>query len=65
MIHAPHLLQLVVSALLPLTTADTNAAIRQTSVSVLADVALEKAGGEMLLLSSVIKALLKVIYLSI
>jgi len=60
-LHAPHLLQLIVSALLPLTTESNQTAVRQTCVSVLANVALEKAGGDMVLLSSVIAALLKVV----
>jgi len=60
-LHAPHLLQLIVSALLPLSNSPTPSgdSERELSMALLCTVALEKAGGDMVLLSSVVSSLLK------
>ncbi|XP_023324699.1 maestro heat-like repeat-containing protein family member 1 [Eurytemora carolleeae] len=58
-IHAPHLLQLMVSSLLPFSYGSSPDCVREASISVLRCISLEKAGGDMVLLSSVISALLK------
>jgi len=58
-IHAGHLVQVCVSALLPLCNGNAPDHIREISISVLADVAKEKGGGDRVLLTSVLTTLLR------
>eukprot|EP00088_Acartia_fossae_P063821 TRINITY_DN7819_c0_g1_i11.p1 TRINITY_DN7819_c0_g1~~TRINITY_DN7819_c0_g1_i11.p1 ORF type:complete len:590 (+),score=146.30 TRINITY_DN7819_c0_g1_i11:146-1771(+) len=60
-LHAGHLLQMCVSSLLPLSNGNTPDHVREISISILADVAKEKGGGDRVLLTSVLTSLLRAV----